>query len=94
MTGRAGVAPLCHTTRNIKNDEKFRDLLDQSLKEVNKNYGVARSKALKGIEVRSISKEVYHNYLAEGKKKGGQVKTPKVMGEEKMIKFLEFIEKS
>ncbi len=79
--------------KEVSND-KFKELLDKALKEANKNYGVARSKALKGISVKAISKEVYHNYLAQGKKKGGQVKTPKVMGEEKMKKFLKFIEES
>jgi len=66
--------------------------LDASLKEANKNYGVARSKALKGIDVKAISKETYHDYIAQGKKKGGQIKTPKVMDEESMQGFLEFIQ--
>lgn len=77
---------------DVEIDEvKFKGLLDDALKEANKNYKVARSKSLKGIELIAIRKETYHNYLAEGKKKGGQIKTPKVMGEEKMMKFLEFI---
>ncbi len=76
-------------------DEKdFAERLDKSLKEANKNYGVARSKALKGIVVKAIGKKAYYDFLAQGKKKGGQVKTPKVMGEEKMKGFLEFINKS
>jgi hypothetical protein len=72
----------------------FAERLDKALKDANKNYGVARSKALKGIKVKAIGKEVYYNFLAEGKKKGGQVKTPKVMGEEKMKNFMDFIQKS
>lgn len=75
-------------------EEKFKELLDKALKEANKNYKVARSKSLKGIELIAISKDMYHNYLSEGKKKGGQIKTPKVMGEEKMNGFLSFIQKS
>lgn len=70
---------------------KFSEILDSSLKEANKNYKVARSKALKGIRVKVISKEKYHDYLGESKKKGGQIKTPKVMTAEKMKDFLEFI---
>ncbi len=62
----------------------FAERLDESLKQANKNYAVARSKALKGIEVQAISKLEYHNYLSQNKKKGGQVKTPKVMTAEKM----------
>lgn len=66
--------------------------LDAALKEANKNYGVARSKALKGIAAKVITKEQYYAYLEQGSKKGGQVKTPKVMGEEKMQAFLDFID--
>jgi len=69
----------------------FGQNLDNALKEANKNYGVARSKALKGIEVKMINKEKYHNYLEKTKKKGGQVKTPKVMSEEKMLELLSMI---
>ena len=66
--------------------------LDEQLKAANKNYKVARTKALKDIDVKVINKEIYHNYLDSEKKKGGQVKTPKVMPEEKLEKFLKFIE--
>lgn len=69
--------------------EKIASDLDQALKDANKNYKVARSKALKGVSVRFISKEEYTNYLDQSKKKGGQVKTPKVMGEERMKKLLD-----
>ncbi len=63
--------------------------LDAALKEANKNYAVARSKALKGVKVSFLTKESYTEYLAQSKQKGGQVKTPKVMGEERMKKLLE-----
>lgn len=71
----------------------WKEGLDEHLKLANKNYKVARTKALKDIDVKVITKEVYHNYLDNEKKKGGQVKTPKVMSEEKLEKFLNFIEK-
>lgn len=70
----------------------FAEKLDDSLKEANKNYKVAREKALKGITVTRITKNQYHDYLEKNKKKGGQVKTPKVMGEEKMDNLLQFLE--
>lgn len=63
--------------------------LDQALRDVNKNYDVARNKALKGIRVKFISKSAYTQYLNQSKKIGGQVKTPKVMGEERMRDLLE-----
>lgn len=65
--------------------------LDELLKSANKNYAVARSKALKGISVKVISKDQYTNYLASTKKKGGQTKTPKVMKAEKMHALIGFI---
>ncbi|MCA1764493.1 MAG: GH3 auxin-responsive promoter family protein, partial [Flavobacteriales bacterium] len=70
---------------------KFKKLLDNSLMESNKNYKVARQKALKDIRVHVIDKAQYKGYLAADKKVGGQVKTPKVMSAEKMEKFLEFL---
>ena len=69
----------------------FSSRLDTSLMDANKNYKVARSKALKGISVKVISKEQYHAFLAQRKKKGGQVKTPKVMNEKKMRAYLDYL---
>lgn len=73
------------------NPEGLAETLDDLLQKANKNYSVARSKALKGVSVKVISKNQYTNYLAQSKKKGGQSKTPKVMKEEKMKSLLEFI---
>ncbi|MFC5623568.1 GH3 family domain-containing protein [Algoriphagus winogradskyi] len=74
----------------VKSDA-LAEKLDEILKAANKNYAVARSKALKGINVKVISKDQYTNYLASTSKKGGQTKTPKVMTSEKMNSLLEFI---
>lgn len=63
--------------------------LDNALKEANNNYKVARSKALKGVRVNFLSKAAYTDYLDASKKKGGQIKTPKVMGAERMKGLLE-----
>ncbi|RED94906.1 GH3 family domain-containing protein [Marinoscillum furvescens] len=71
-------------------ESHFANLLDQSLAGANKNYAVARSKALEGVKVMRITKQCYHDYLERTKKKGGQVKTPKVMPEEKMRAFLSY----
>ena len=72
-------------------ESEFAARLDDALKEMNKNYRVARGKALKGVRVMAIDKDRYHSYLAGSKKLGGQVKTPKVMGAEKMEAFLEVV---
>lgn len=66
--------------------------LDKALQQANKNYKIARGKALKYIKLKVISKSVYHDYLASTKKVGGQMKTPKVMGAEKMQNFLQAID--
>jgi hypothetical protein len=78
-------------SENSIDEKAYSERLDKALTEANKNYGVARSKALKGIKVRAISKDQYHGFLESNKKKGGQVKTPKVMGDEKMRNFLDYI---
>ena len=57
----------------------------------NKNYKVARSKALKGIEVNLIKAQDFHDWNAENKKKGGQVKTPRMMSEDKLKEFEAFL---
>ncbi|HSM62573.1 MAG TPA: GH3 auxin-responsive promoter family protein, partial [Gillisia sp.] len=74
-------------------DEELAESLDDALKEANKNYKVARSKALKGVRVKTIAPELFHEWSAENKKKGGQVKMEKVMNEEKFAQWVAFIKK-
>ena len=57
--------------------------LDEHLQEVNKNYRVARGKALKDVRVEVVPADVFYQWSEASKKKGGQVKTPRVMVEEK-----------
>lgn len=73
------------------NEEKVAEALDAFLKEANKNYKVARSKALKGVKVSLISPSVFHKWNARNKKKGGQVKMERVMGEEKFKEWEAFV---
>ncbi|MBD3636088.1 MAG: GH3 auxin-responsive promoter family protein [Crocinitomicaceae bacterium] len=72
-------------------EKEAAEILDRKLSEINKNYGVARNKALKDIVVKRISKEMYNDYLESHKKKGGQAKIPKVMDQEQMKELLAFI---
>ena len=65
--------------------------LDEALKEANKNYAVARSKALKGVKVNTVNPEIFHEWNAKNKKKGGQVKMEKVMDEEKFAEWERFV---
>lgn len=78
------------TTSNIDNVE-LAEALDEALKDANKNYKVARSKALKGVKVTTIDPELFAEWNAYNKKKGGQVKMEKVMNEEKFAKWEAFI---
>ena len=78
------------TTAKIEGD-KLSEALDIALKEANKNYKVARGKALKGIKVTTVSPHVFHEWSAKNKKKGGQVKMEKVMNEEKFAEWEAFV---
>lgn len=71
--------------------EKIANALDSALKDANKNYDVARSKALKGVKVTTIDSTVFHEWSAKQKKKGGQVKMEKVMDEERFKVWEEFV---
>ncbi len=65
--------------------------LDNFLKEANKNYKVARSKALKGVKVHMVPPHIFHEWSAASKKKGGQVKMERVMGEERFSEWETFV---
>lgn len=72
--------------------EKIANALDKALQEANNNYSVARSKALKGVKVTTINPEIFHEWNAKNKKKGGQVKMEKVMDEEKFAAWEAFVQ--
>ena len=75
------------------NPEKIAEKLDESLKAANKNYKVARSKALKGVKVFTVNPEVFYGWNDSNKKKGGQVKMERVMKEEKFAEWEAFVKK-
>lgn len=60
-------------------ENQIAERLDDLLKENNKNYKVARGKALKHIEVRIVTDEMFRKWTEDTKQKGGQVKVPRVM---------------
>jgi hypothetical protein len=65
--------------------------LDKTLRENNKNYNVARGRALKGVETELIPEEIFYKWSEDTKKLGGQVKIPRVMKEEEFLKFEAFV---
>lgn len=72
-------------------EEAVKQQLDEVLQGLNKNYRVARSKALKAIDVKIVPSASIYDWLEDRKKKGGQIKMPKVMKEEMMRDLLDFI---
>ena len=74
------------------NPDKIAASLDEALQKANKNYGVARSKALKGVNVSVIEPTIFHEWSAKQKKKGGQVKMEKVMDEERFKEWEAFVD--
>ncbi|MDO7172341.1 GH3 auxin-responsive promoter family protein [Mariniflexile sp. AS56] len=78
------------TDTNIENEELIK-ALDAFLKKSNKNYRVARTKALKGVKVATVSPNCFYDWNAHNKKKGGQVKMERVMNEDKFSEWENFV---
>lgn len=70
---------------------KAAEIIDTELCDNNKNYKVARTKALKGVEVEAIPVEHFYNWSEEFKKLGGQAKIPRVMKEEDFTEFRDYV---
>jgi len=70
---------------------ELEEQLDKILQASNKNYAVARSKALKYIKVKAAPASMMYDWLEKIKKKGGQVKMPKVSKPEQMRDLMAFI---
>jgi hypothetical protein len=67
------------------------DTLDAALKERSKNYAVARTRALKTVKVELIPEDIFYQWSQETKKKGGQIKIPRVMKQEDFEQFSSFV---
>ncbi|AGC77293.1 GH3 auxin-responsive promoter [Nonlabens dokdonensis] len=78
-------------TETETSEEELATALDDSLQDANKNYKVARTKALKGVQVHKVQPETFSKWNDYNKKKGGQVKMEKVMDEEKFKAWEEFV---
>lgn len=75
---------------NIDENDLAKEL-DLILKSKNKNYKVARSKALKEIEVKAINPDLFIQWQERRKQKGGQMKMEKVMNDTTYKKWKNFI---
>lgn len=78
-------------TEDDADDAKLANALDAYLKGANKNYKVARSKALEGVKVTTVNPTAFSDWNGRNKKKGGQVKMERVMGEDKFKEWEEFV---
>ncbi|MFW6351530.1 MAG: GH3 family domain-containing protein [Bacteroidota bacterium] len=74
-----------------RDEDEVARSLDEILKENNKNYKVARSKALKGIKVHVVPSGLFQQWTEQTKQKGGQVKVPRVMNEKDFKKWESFV---
>lgn len=75
------------------NEAELSDALDKALQDANKNYKVARNKALKGVKVTKVDPVLFAEWSGAQKKKGGQVKMERVMSEDKFEDWKGFIAK-
>ncbi|GAB3755134.1 GH3 family acyl-acid amido synthetase [Spirosoma pomorum] len=71
--------------------QPFATALDEELQATNKNYKVARSKSVKGVEADVIPVEHFYRWSEEFKKLGGQAKIPRVMKEEDFREFEQYV---
>ncbi|WP_424003793.1 GH3 family domain-containing protein [Maribacter sp. IgM3_T14_3] len=78
-------------TTATQDPKEIAEKLDESLKAANKNYNVARSKALKGVKVFTINPDIFYDWNDSNKKKGGQVKMERVMKKEKFAEWEAFV---
>ena len=72
-------------------EKELAEELDETLKNTNKSYRGARKKALGGVEVKIINKDFFYEWAEQEKKKGGQVKTPRMMKDEQFQNWEKFV---
>ncbi|MFD2569245.1 GH3 auxin-responsive promoter family protein [Spirosoma soli] len=78
-------------SNRVVDGQEFATQLDTELRELNKNYNVARTKSLKGVEAEVIPVEKFHRWSEEYKKLGGQTKIPRVMKEDDFLDFEQYV---
>ena len=71
---------------------KAAEVIDTELCSNNKNYAVARTKALKGVAVEAVPVAQFYAWSETFKKLGGQAKIPRVMKEEDFSEFRAFVQ--
>ncbi|HET8830163.1 MAG TPA: GH3 auxin-responsive promoter family protein, partial [Pelobium sp.] len=85
---------LIGSNKILTNTSQIAQELDAFLQEHNKNYKVARGKALKGVEVELFAVDDFYKWSEEKKNLGGQAKIPRVLKEEEFLDFQEYLRTS
>ncbi len=75
----------------LSNFKQVASELDAFLQDNNKNYKVARGKALKDVEVEVFEVDNFYKWSEEKKNLGGQAKIPRVLKEEEFLEFQEYL---
>lgn len=73
---------------------KVAQLLDSTLQRMNRSYSTARKQALKNVFIEMIPPDLFYDWNEIKNKKGGQVKTPRVMKEEQFVEWERFVKES
>lgn len=69
------------------------EVLDRTLQDLNKNYAVARSKALEHVWVEATPAQQFYQWLGQEKQMGGQTKMPRVLDQDRYASFVQFLAK-
>ncbi len=71
--------------------EILKEKIDQRLKELNDDYAVERSAALKEVFVEVLPLQIFYDWLSVKGKTGGQNKFPRVMKDAQLADWVDFI---
>ena len=72
--------------------EEIREKIDKKLKELNDDYAVERSAALKEVVVEIVPVEAFYQWMQSKGKVGGQNKFPRVLKRAQLDEWVEFLE--
>ncbi|XOV91112.1 MAG: GH3 auxin-responsive promoter family protein [Bacteroidota bacterium] len=71
----------------------FKEKLDTYLKELNDDYAVERSHALKELNINILPSHLFYDWMKDQGREGGQNKFPRVLKKEKAHLWREFLQK-
>ena len=74
--------------------QAIRDRIDQNLKDLNDDYRVERIAAIKEVIVEVLPLHLFYDYMKLKGKEGGQNKFPRVIKNEKLTQWKEYLDKN